>query len=102
MISRFFAFTLLASVAVSAAEKEDPVGLVLTAAGGQLLRAGTETPIGARAGDLLFTGDGLRSGSAAATFLFCPSKTLNTLGPGGEVRFVAHQPKVKAGKISEQ
>ena len=46
--------------------KEEPVGLVLSAAGSKLLRADTETPLGARAGDLLFAGDGLRTETSAA------------------------------------
>ena len=41
--------------------KEEPVGLVLSAAGSKLLRADTETPLAARPGDLLFAGDGLRT-----------------------------------------
>src|SRR5688572_7097952 len=101
MLRGLLAFALLVSSGW-AAQKEDPVGLVLTPGGGQLLRADTETPISARAGDLLFAGDGLRTGSAAATFLFCPSKTVDTLSPAGEVRFDAKQAKVKTGKIAEQ
>ncbi|MEI9814619.1 MAG: hypothetical protein WDO18_19125 [Acidobacteriota bacterium] len=40
---------------------EEPVGLVLNPGGGQLLRADAETPLSARPGDLLFSGDGLRT-----------------------------------------
>jgi tetratricopeptide (TPR) repeat protein len=82
--------------------KEEPVGLVLSATGSKLLRAATETPLVARAGDLLFSGDGLRTETGPASFLFCPAKTIDTLAPSGEVRFEGNQPKVKAGKISEQ
>src|SRR5712692_3581370 len=82
--------------------KEEPVGLVLSAGGSKLLRANTETPLAARSGDLLFTGDGLKTEKAPASFLFCPAKTIDTLSPSGEVRFEAKAPKVKAGKISEQ
>jgi tetratricopeptide (TPR) repeat protein len=93
----------LAAAALAFADtKEEPVGLVLSAAGSKLLRADTETPLGARAGDLLFAGDGLRTESSAASFLFCPAKVLDTLGPSGEVRLDLKQPKVKSGKISEQ
>src|SRR5262245_60658426 len=102
MSSRIAAIGMLLAGLMAAAQKEDPVGLILTPGGGQLLRADTETPIAARAGDLLFAGDGIRTGSTAATFLFCPSKTLNTLSPTGEVRFDARQAKVKTGKIAEQ
>lgn len=84
------------------ARADEPVGLVLSPGGSKLLRANTETPLAARPGDLLFTGDGLRTESAPASFLFCPAKTIDTLTPSGEVRFDARQPKVKTGKISEQ
>src|SRR5580704_6302724 len=82
--------------------KEQPIGLVLNANGSKLLRADTETPLAAQAGDLLFSGDGLRTGTGAASFLFCPAKAIETLSPSGEVRLEAKQPKVKTGKISEQ
>jgi tetratricopeptide (TPR) repeat protein len=85
------------------ARADEPVGLlVLSPSGTKLLRANTETALTARPGDLLFAGDGLRTESAAASFLFCPAKTIDTLTPSGEVRFDAKQPKVKTGKISEQ
>jgi tetratricopeptide (TPR) repeat protein len=82
--------------------KEEPVGLVLSATGSKLLRADTETPLAARPGDLLFTGDGIRTESGAASFLFCPEKSLDTLMPSGEVRLDAKAPRVKSGKIAEQ
>ena len=81
---------------------EVPVGLVLSAGGSKLLRANTETPLSTRAGDLLFSGDALRTESSAASFLFCPAKAIETLAPAGEVRFDPKAPKVRAGKISEQ
>jgi len=84
------------------ARADEPVGLVLSPGGSKLLRANTETPLAARPGDLLFAGDSLRTESAAASFLFCPAKTIDTLTPSGEVRFGAKQPRVKTGKISEQ
>jgi tetratricopeptide (TPR) repeat protein len=77
------------------------VGLVLSATGSKLLRADTETPLDARAGDLLFTGDGIKTDNGPASFLFCPGKTLDTLTPSGEVRFETKAPKVKSGKITE-
>lgn len=96
-------FLCSASITARGVEpKEQPVGLVLAANGSQLLRADTETPLAARAGDLLFTGDGLRTADGAASFLFCPAKAIETLGPSGEVRLEPKQPKVKTGKISEQ
>ena len=88
--------------AESVDKPEQPVGLVLSPGGGQLLRANTETPLAARSGDLLFTGDGLRAGSTAASFLFCPAKAIETLTAAGEVRFEATAPKVKSGTLSRQ
>src|SRR6266478_9696604 len=82
--------------------KESPVGLVLSAAGSKLLRADTLTPLSAQPGDLLFSGDGLRTEADSASFLFCPSKAIQTLSPSGEVRLDSKQPKVKSGKMSEQ
>src|SRR5271157_2284257 len=81
-------------------EKEVAVGLVLNGVGGKVLRADTETPLAARPGDLLFAGDGLRTESSPASFLFCPAKAIDTLGPAGEVRLDTKQTKVKAGKIT--
>ncbi len=60
MRSRFHTFFYsMAAASAFGDTKEEPVGLVLSAAGSKLLRADTETPLGARAGDLLFAGDGL-------------------------------------------
>src|SRR5579863_2034886 len=83
-------------------QKEEPIGLVLSGKGTQLLRAATETPLAARAGDLLFEGDGLRTAADPASFLFCPAMSIETLTPSGEVRLEAKHPKVKTGKIAEQ
>ncbi len=93
---------LLAPLAYADTPKEEPVGLILSGAGSKLLRADTETPLAARPGDLLFSGDGIKTDTAPASFLFCPAKAINTLSPAGEVRLDAKQPKVKTGKISEQ
>jgi tetratricopeptide (TPR) repeat protein len=80
---------------------DEPVGLVLNSGGSKILRLNTETPLAARPGDLLFSGDGLRTDAAAASFLFCPAKSITTLSPSGEVHFEPKQPKVKTGKISQ-
>jgi len=63
------------------ADKEDPVGLILSPGGSKVLRADTLTPLGARVGDLLFSGDGIRTEASPASFLFCPAKESQTLGP---------------------
>jgi tetratricopeptide (TPR) repeat protein len=99
---RVYSWPLFLLWLVPRALADEPVGLVLSAGGSKLLRVNTETPLAARPGDLLFAGDGLRTESAAASFLFCPAKTIDTLTPSGEVRFDAKQPRVKIGKISEQ
>ena len=92
---------LLLALAV-AARADQPVGLVLSPGGSKLLRANTETPLAARPGDLLFAGDGPRTETGAASFLFCPAKTLQTLSPSGEIHFDPKAPKVKSGQISEK
>src|SRR5262245_26066707 len=97
-----FAGLVSVGVASFAAVPEEPIGLVLNAGGGQLLRADAETPLSARPGDLLFSGDGLRTSSSAASFLFCPGKSLQTLSSSGEVRLDEKKPKVRTGSISEQ
>ncbi len=84
----------------AAAHKEEPVGLVLTATGSKVLRANAETPLAARPGDIIFSGDELRAETGAASFLYCPGKTSQTLDQGGDLMFDARQLKVKAGKIS--
>src|SRR5262249_40084753 len=93
---------LLLAFQQAGADTRQPVGLVLQPGGSKLLRGDTLTPLSALAGDLLYVGDGLKTESAAASFLFCPAKALDTLSPAGEVRFEAKQAKVKSGKISEQ
>src|SRR5258708_32944049 len=99
----YLAAAFAASFHIASADtKETPVGVVLSATGSKLLRADTLTPLAALPGDLLFSGDGLRTETDSASFLFCPSKVIQTLSPSGEVRLDLKQPKVKAGKISEQ
>ncbi len=101
-------FTALAAVALTAAPsaflsaaetREEPVGLILSAADGKVLRANTETPLAARPGDILFSGDSLRAVGSPANFLYCPGKSSQTLAPGGEVLLDTKQLKVKAGKL---
>ena len=78
------------------------MGLVLSATGSKLLRADTETPLAARPGDLLFSGDGLENRNRSGIVSVLPGKALDTLTPSGEVRLDAKAPKVKSGKITEQ
>ncbi len=81
---------------------EQPVGLILNAGNGKLLRANTQTALAARAGDLLFAGDGLRSEKSAVTYLFCPAKESQTLAVDSEIRLDAKQTKIKIGKLDQQ
>ena len=54
-------------------------------------------------GDLFVLGRRLQNHRfAAASFLFCPTKVIQTLPPSGEVRLDTRLPKVKSGKLSEQ
>ena len=98
---RFCFLLFFSSFAFADTPKETPVGLVLTATGAKLLKADTETPLDAKPGDLLFTGDGIKTDSGTASFLFCPGKTIDTLSASGEMRLEAKAPKIKTGKISE-
>lgn len=102
-----FAIFGICSVAFGAAtdlhdKREQPVGLVLSAGGSKLRRADAETPLSARAGDLLFSGDTLKTETTPASFIFCPTKTIENMAPASEVRLDAAKPRVKIGKLSEQ
>lgn len=88
------------SLAAFADQAEQPVGLLLNAGGSKLVRFNSETPLAARPGDLLFSGDVLKTEASPASFLFCPAKAMETLAPSGEVRLDAKEPKVKSGKLS--
>jgi len=75
-------------------QKEVAVGLVLTGAGGKVLRADTETPLAARPGDLLSRATACEP-KLRRFFPVCPTKNIDTLGPAGEVRLDTKQPKVR-------
>src|ERR1051325_11354607 len=102
-VVRLLAVLCLTAVAMAdqPETKVEKVGLVLSPGSAQLLKAGTETPLSAKAGDILATGDGLRTGDAEAKFLFCPSKTIQTLSASGEMRVDPKGTKAKTGKLSE-
>ena len=76
-----------------------PIGLVMSATGALLLRAGTQLPLQARAGDILFTGDVLATQNSA-TVLFCPEKAILSLQAKTEVVVEAKQLKVRAGALA--
>ncbi len=72
---------LISTQAFGAADtREEPVGLVLSAGTGKVLRANTGTPLATRAGDILFAGDSLRSADTPATFLFLPRENFPDAG----------------------
>jgi tetratricopeptide (TPR) repeat protein len=99
-VKRFILLAFVPLLALHAADsKEEPVGLILSAPGGKVLRAGTETPLAARSGDILFSGDALRAAGSPANFLYCPGKSSQTLDAGGEVLLDTKQLKVKSGKL---
>ena len=90
---------LSAGVLLAQPKKEEPVGLILNPGGAKLVRAEAQTPLAAKAGDILFSGDAMKSESAPASFLFCPGKTSQALAAGGDVLFAATAMKVRAGKL---
>jgi uncharacterized caspase-like protein len=99
MIRFFVPLAVLLPALFAADMREEPVGLILTATGGKVLRANTETPLAARSGDILFSGDSLQAIGSPANFLYCPAKASQTLDSGGEVLLDAKQLKVKTGKL---
>jgi tetratricopeptide (TPR) repeat protein len=84
---------------LAAAVSEEPVGLILAPGGAKVLRASSETPLAARAGDVLFAGDALRADTGAPSFLYCPGKVNQSLEPNTEVLLDSKALKVKAGKL---
>lgn len=75
--------------------------MVLAPQGASIVPAGSQTALAAKAAEVLFAGDVLKSGAAAVTFLYCPGKSIQSLAPGGEVVLEAGQIKVRSGKIAE-
>ncbi len=57
------------------------MGLVLLPGGGKVLRANSETPLAARAGDILFAGDSLQVEGSPRQFSLLPSEDFETLEP---------------------
>src|SRR4051794_4260581 len=82
--------------------EEQAVGLVLQSKDGKLRRAGTELPLSAKAGDILFAGDALLVDSGSIGFLYCPDKTAQILTGTGEVQLEQKQLRVKSGQLSEK
>jgi tetratricopeptide (TPR) repeat protein len=93
--------TLSLALCAWADQRQDPVGLVLSAGRSRLRRADAETPLATQAGDLLFSGDTLTTDVGSASFVFCPTKTIETMDPSSEVRMETTKPRVKVGKLSQ-
>src|ERR1700716_2785556 len=87
------------AILAQAPKQEEPVGLVLLPGGAKLARAGVETPLAAKPGDILFSGDAMKSEAAPASFIYCPTKSSQALAPGGDVLFGPAQLKVRSGKV---
>jgi len=83
---------------------QEPVGLLLgTGPDAEIVRRSAKTPLPARAGEMLFAGDRLRTGSAPASFLYCPGRASQTLGAGSEALLDAAEVKIERGKqVSRQ
>ena len=94
-----YVFMALAALANAQPKKEEPVGLMLSPGGARIVRANNETPLAARAGDILFAGDAVRTEAGPATFLFCPAKVSQTLAPSSEVVLSTGTLKAKSGKL---
>ena len=89
-------------LSLNAQQKEQPVGIVLSAQGARVLRAGNELPLKAQAGDMLFTGDSLQSDEGSVFFLFCPDNSSQTLATGGRVVLESAQLRVLQGTFQNQ
>ena len=91
----------LFSLPLEAQQPEQALGLVLSSSNGKLRRAGSELPLAAKPGDILFSGDALVSDNGSVSFLFCPAKSSQTLAGTGEVIIDSKQLKIKSGQLSK-
>jgi tetratricopeptide (TPR) repeat protein len=96
---RLAAFCLMVAAPLAAQQKEQPVGLVMMPGDAQVVRAGSELPLKAKAGEVLFAGDALRSGASPATFLYCPEKASQTIEPKTDALLEAKGLKIRSGKL---
>jgi hypothetical protein len=76
-----------------------PVGLVMSS-GAILIRGGQ--PLAAKPGEVLFTGDSVRAGNSAATFLFCPQKLSTTIAPGSEALLDVDSFHIRTGSVQDR
>ena len=84
------------------AKKEEPVGLVMLPGGSKVLRSGAESPLSAKAGDIMFSGDSVRTEGGPASMLYCPAKASLSVAPSSDILLDAKQYKLRAGKLAGQ
>src|SRR5215471_3627226 len=99
---RWAALLFLLRVLFGQERQEQPVGVIVEVDGGRLLRAGTELPLTARGGDLLFKGDTLMTESGSITFLFCPEKVALTLEAPAEVGMRENDFRLRSGRFTSR
>ena len=92
-----FTIPFLALALAAQETREQPLALVLSTREATILRAGSELPLAANAGDVLFAGDALRG---EATVLYCPEKTSQTVR--GEVIVEAGALRPRSGRIDDR
>ncbi len=89
-----------ACVVALAQTAEEPVGLVLGAGGGAQIQRRAGEAVAARAGEMLFTGDRLRTGAAPASYLYCPGRASERIEAESEALFGAAEVKITRGRAA--
>jgi tetratricopeptide (TPR) repeat protein len=79
--------------------KEQPLGLVTQAGASKVVRAGTDLPVPLMVGELLFSGDAIRTGASPASILYCPAPSVQQIDAQSEVEVQTKGLKVRAGKL---
>lgn len=99
IVSCMFMAAWFIGLACAQPHSSAPVGLVMSS-GAILIRGGQ--PVAAKPGEVLFTGDSVRSGSSAATFLFCPQKLSTTIAPGSEALLDVDSFHIRTGSVQDR
>ena len=82
---------------------QGPVGLLIgVGPDARIVRRDSPKPVPARIGEMLFAGDRLLAGKDQASYLYCPSRSMQTLDRQGEALFQSGEVKVQKGKIASQ
>lgn len=82
---------------VGAVGQDLPLGLVIDG-DGSLTRAGNESTIALRRGDLAYQGDQIQAGTSPVTIWFCPQLQSYVLEPGTRVQLARSSIQTKAGR----